>query len=272
MPKSNPVLCCSIARSIGGMGVKTHNAAFRHMGLNYTYVSFEPTGAKAAVDAMRTLGIRGMGVTMPYKEEIMDYIDHVDDMSKEMGAINTIVNDDGVLTGYNTDVYGAITALLEVTALDGKKVAVMGAGGGAKAVIYGLKQYTNDISLYNRDVARGRSTADRFGIPYAGGTELLTAATDYDILINCTSVGFKSEDTLLTRDRIRKNSVVMDIIFTPIETVLLKEAKAIGCKTVSGVRMIMHQSYKQFEHYTGVPAPVDVYERVIMEICSSSKS
>ena len=271
MPKSNPVLCCSIARSIGGMGVKTHNAAFRHMNLNYTYVSFEPTGAKAAVEAMRTLGIRGMGVTMPYKEEIMDYIDDIDEMSREIGAVNTIVNDDGKLTGYNTDVYGAITALEEVTTLQDKKVVVIGAGGGAKAVIYGLKQYTSNISLYNRDAVRGKSTADRFSIPYAGSPELLDASTKYDILINCTSVGFKSEDTLLTRERIRPNSVVMDIIFTPIETTLLKEAKAAGCTTVSGVRMIMHQSYKQFEHYTGVPAPVEVYERVIMEICSSTK-
>ena len=271
MPKSNPVLCCSIARSIGGMGVKTHNAAFRHMNLNYTYVSFEPSGAKEAVDAMRALGIRGMGVTMPYKEEIMDYLDDMDGMSKEIGAVNTIVNEDGRLIGYNTDVYGAITALEDVTALNDRKVVVMGAGGGAKAVIYGLKQYTSDISLYNRDPERGRNTAERFKISYIGSPGLLHAGTEYDILINCTSVGFKSEDTLLTRERIRPNSVVMDIIFTPIETTLIKEARAAGCTTVSGVRMIMHQSYKQFEHYTGVPAPVEVYERVIMEICSSAK-
>lgn len=268
MPKSNPVLCCSIARSIGGMGVRTHNAAFRHMNLNYTYVSFEPSGAKAAVDAMRALGIRGMGVTMPYKEEIMNYIDGMDDMSKEIGAVNTIVNDDGRLTGYNTDVYGFVTALEEMTSLHHKKVAVIGAGGGAKAVLYGLKQYTEDIVLYNRDPARGRSTAERFHIPYVGSPELLDANTEYDIQINCTSVGFKSEDTLMTRERIRPNRVVMDIIFTPIETTLLKEAQAAGCRTVSGVRMVMHQSYKQFEHYTGVPAPVEVYERVIMEICA----
>ncbi|MEG0630483.1 MAG: shikimate dehydrogenase, partial [Christensenellaceae bacterium] len=136
MAKSFPILCGSIAGSIGGMGVKMHNAAFKHLNLPYTYVSFEPETLKGAVDAMRTLNIRGLAVTMPYKQDVIQYLDDVDDMSKEIGAINTIVNTEGRLVGYNTDVYGFTKTIQKVTALENKKVVVLGAGGIAKTIIW----------------------------------------------------------------------------------------------------------------------------------------
>ncbi|MGI6776851.1 MAG: shikimate dehydrogenase [Acetivibrionales bacterium] len=263
MPKSHPILCGSIAGSIGGMGVKMHNAAFQHLNLPYVYVSFETASAKGAVDAMRALGIRGLGVTMPFKEEVIQYLDDIDEMSGEIGAVNTIVNDDGKLKGYNTDAYGAITTLLEVTPLKGKKIVVVGAGGAAKTVIWALKQYTDSIFIYNRNPERGQSVGKRFNVAYMGGLEELGRDFEYDILINCTSVGFKSEATILTRDRICSESIVMDIVFTPAVTALQKEAKAAGCTVISGTRMIMHQACKQFELYTGLNAPFDIYEEVI---------
>lgn len=270
MAKSRPILCGSIAGSIGGMGIKMHNAAFQHLNLPYTYVSFEPDSAKGAVDAMRTLGIRGLGVTMPFKEEVIQYIDHIDKMSQEIGAINTIVNDDGKLKGYNTDVYGAITTLFEVTSLKDKTIVVVGAGGAAKTVVWGLKQYTDKLSIYNRNHERGRRIAQRFGVAYMGGLEELNRDLTYDILINCTSVGFKSQATILTRDRIRPNSIVMDIVFTPVVTTLQKEARAVGCTVISGTRMIMHQACKQFELYTGLDAPCEIYEKVISDILNQA--
>ncbi|MEN6315727.1 MAG: shikimate dehydrogenase [Clostridiaceae bacterium] len=270
MAKSNPILCGSIAGSIGGMGVKMHNAAFRHLNLPYTYVSFEPRSAKGAVDAMRNLGIRGLGVTMPFKEEVIQYLDDIDEMSKDIGAVNTIVNDGERLKGYNTDEYGAITALLEVTSLKNRKIVVIGAGGAAKTVIWGLKRYTDAIAVYNRNQDKGNSVAQRFGVAYMGGLENLNADMDYDILINCTSVGFKSEATILTRDRIKPKSIVMDIVFTPVATTLWKEAQAAGCTAISGTRMIMHQACRQFELYTGLDAPREIYEKVITDILNKT--
>ncbi len=195
MPTSKPILCGSIAGSIGGLGVKMHNAAYQKLGLPYVYVSFEPASAEGAVQAMREMGIRGLGVTMPFKERVIPCLDALDEVSREIGAVNTIVNDGGHLTGYNTDGYGAITTLREATPLEGKRVAVLGAGGAAQTVVWALKRFTDEITVYNRDEGRGKMTADRFGVVYGGGLDGLAADLEYDILINCTSVGFKSDQS-----------------------------------------------------------------------------
>ena len=262
MPTSKPILCGSIAGSIGGLGIKMHNAAFAALGLPYTSVSFEPSSAQGALDAMRALGIRGLGVTMPYKEEVAPLLDRLDDVSRETGAVNTILNEDGVLTGYNVDGHGAVAALLERTGLAGKKVAILGAGGGAKTIAYTLRQYTGDITIFNRGEARGRAAAKLLGLAYGGGLHD-AARADYDILINATSVGFKSDDTPLARDQLRAGSVVFDIVFAPAVTRLQREAAAAGCTVIPGTRMIMHQAMKQFTLYTSVDAPADVYEAVM---------
>jgi shikimate dehydrogenase len=267
-PLSYPVLCGSIAGSIGGMGVKMHNEAFRVKELAYTYVSFEPSGAKEAIDAMRALGLRGLGVTMPFKERVIPFLDALDPAAEEIGAVNTIVNEGGKLTGYNTDGYGAVTALKEAADPAGKRIVILGAGGGAKTMVWALKQYTGDIVLFNRDENRGREAAGRFGVEFGGGIERVDRSLGYDILINCTSAGFKSRETILTRERIIPHTLVFDVVFVPIKTALLEEAAAAGCACVSGTRMLMHQACKQFELYTGIPAPVEVYETVLNRILS----
>ena len=270
MPRSKPILCGSIAGSIGGLGIKMHNAAFDALNLPYTYVSFEPTDAQSAVKAMRALGIRGLGVTMPFKEDVVAYIDELDDVSQKIGAINTIVNDDGHLTGYNTDGYGALAALKEAVDPAGKRVAILGAGGGAKTIAWELKRVAQSVTLFNRSEARARAACDRLGVEYGGGLHC-AADDEYDILINCTAVGCKSIDTPLTRDQIRPNTTVMDIIFAPAVTQLMKEAAAAGCTVVPGTRMIMHQAMKQFTLYTGVPAPAEIYESVLKATLESGR-
>jgi len=265
MSKSFPVVCCSIAGSIGGMGVAMHNAAFRHLGMQYVYVSFEPDNLEQAVQSVRNLGFRGMGVTMPFKQDVIMYLDKLDSSAREIGAVNTIVNDDGILTGYNTDYMGAITALEKVTDLQGKKIAVIGAGGAGKAVVWGLKKYTSNISVYNIFEDEGQSAADKFGVAFAGKPELLCADADYDILVNCTSVGFKSEDTIMTRDRFKPGSIVLDAVFIPIETTFVKEARAAGCTAIEGYKMLLYQACGQFELYTGVKAPFEVMEKAMID-------
>ena len=262
MSTSKPILCGSIAGSIGGLGIKMHNAAFQALGLPYTYVSFEPTDAKGAIDAMRALGIRGLGVTMPYKEDVVAHLDHLDEISKEIGAVNTIVNDSGILTGYNTDGYGAMSTLLEATDLTSKRCAVLGAGGGGKTIAWALRAYTDQIMLYNRSKERGQAAANRFGIEF-GGDLSQVGKWSYDVLINCTSVGFKSDVSPLTSDQLISGALLMDIIFAPAVTTLQKQAQAQGMTVLSGTRMIMHQALKQFELYTGVDAPLPIYEKAI---------
>ena len=270
MAKSYPVLCGSISGSIGGMGVKLHNAAFAELGLEYTYVSFEPTSVMAAVEAMKSLGIRGLGVSMPFKETILPFLDSLDAMSSEIGAINTVVNDSGTLTGYNTDAFGAISALKEIVDPTSKRVAVIGAGGAAKTIVWALKEYTNRIKIYNRDTLKGQIVASHFNVDFGGDISALNSEIDYEILINCTSVGFKSNISILTRHQIKPCSAVLDVVFTPNVTAFQVEALAANCSFVSGTRMIMHQACKQFELYTGLDAPIETYERVISSIVNSN--
>lgn len=269
MAKSYPVVCCSIAGSIGGMGVVMHNAAFQHLGLKYVYVSFEPDNLQQAVQSVRNLGFRGMGVTMPFKVDVIQYLDKLDDSAREIGAVNTVVNDDGVLTGFNTDYMGAVQALKNITDLKDKKIAIIGAGGAGKAVAWGLKKYTPNITIYNIFDDEGQRVADQFGVTFAGKPELLNSQTDYDILINCTSVGFKTTDTILTRDRFKPGSIVLDAVFIPIETTFFKEARAAGCTAIQGYKMLLYQACGQFELYTGVKAPFEVMEKAMVDYVES---
>lgn len=217
---------------------------------------------------MRCMGIRGLGVSMPFKIAVMDYLDELDDAAKEIGAVNTIVNDNGHLKGYNTDAYGAEKAISEVFELKDKKVVILGAGGVGRTIAWAISQHTKDIIIYNNNEAKGSDVANRFGLNFGGDISQVNAETPYDIILNCTSVGFKSKETILTADRIRNNSVVFDVIFNPLVTKFQKEAKSVGCTVIPGSRMIMYQACRQFELYTGFEAPVEVFEREIKKAYS----
>ena len=272
MVKSSPVLCGSISGSIGGMGVIMHNAAYKALGLDYTYVSFQPGNPESAINAVRALGIKGMGVTMPFKVVVMDYLDELDESAQIIGAVNTIVNKDGKLKGYNTDYMGVIKSLEEVTGLKDLKVAVLGAGGAGRAIVYALKKYTDNITVYNKTEKAGKELAGRYGAAYGGSPASFDRSADYDILINATSVGFKSEETILSADQMRPDKIVLDAVFTPIETSFLKIAKGLGCQTIPGYRMLIHQACFQFELYTGEKAPFAVMEKVLIDKINGRKA
>lgn len=265
MAVSRPILCGSIAGSIGGLGIKMHNAAYRHLGIEYTYVSFEPDNVEGSINAVRCLGIRGMGVTMPYKQEVIKYLDELDESAAEIGSVNTIVNENGCLKGYNTDAFGAERAILETFDLTGKKAVILGAGGVGRTIAWVISKYTKDITIYNIDEAQGHEVADKYGLAFGGDPILVNADTPYDILLNCTSVGFKSRETILTADRIKPCSVVFDVIFNPAESEFQKAAKSAGCTVIPGIRMIIYQACRQFELYTGQKAPEEVFRRAVKE-------
>ena len=264
MPQSLPTLCGSIMGSPFSLSAKIHNAAYAALGLDYTFVCFGVEDPVAAVAAIRTLGVRGMNVSMPYKTAVMPHLDAIDESAQVIGAVNTINNVDGVLTGYNTDYLGAVRALQEVTRLNDKRVAVIGAGGAARAVVYGCVHAGAKVTVFNRSAERGKALADSLGTRWGGHVEAFDAKA-YDIVINATSVGFKQPDSNPLDGLLASHLIVMDVAFMPVQTALLRQAQALGCGTVAGTRMLVLQACRQIELYTGHDAPIDVMEQAMLQ-------
>ena len=264
MPHSLPTLCGSIMGTPFSLSAKIHNAAYAALGLDYTFVCFGVEDPVAAVAAIRALGVRGMNVSMPYKTAVMPHLDKIDESAHVIGAFNTINNVDGVLTGYNTDYLGAIRALQEVTTLSAKRIAVIGAGGAARAVVYGCLQAQAQVTVFNRSADRGVALAEALGARWGGSVEAFTAKA-FDIVINATSVGFKQPDSNPLDGHLASHLIVMDVAFMPVQTALLLQANALGCITVAGTRMLVHQACRQIELYTGKEAPIDIMEQAMLQ-------
>jgi shikimate dehydrogenase len=263
---SYPCLCCSFATKPSKVGVQYHNACYRALGLDYTYVAFGVSDLPSAVQSLRTLDIRGCGVTMPFKEMVLPYLDRLDPVAARIKSVNTIVNDDGQLTGYNVDWYGARQALQEVIRLDGKTAVVVGAGGASRAVIYALVSSGAKVDLYNRSVDRAQALANEFGLLPAHPLDELPRVGHYDILVNATSVGYKApEESIVPETILRPDAVLLDIVAEPLETLLMRQARARGMIIVPGYRMRLLQAAEQFRLYTGVDAPLAVMERALIE-------
>ncbi len=244
-----------------------HTAAYRALGLDHVYIAFGCEDTAGAVTGMRALGIRGLGVTMPHKQTIAAFLDELAPDARAIGAVNTVVNDNGWLLGHNVDWTGALEAFREA-GLDplGLSAAVVGAGGGGRAIAYGLVQAGAQVRIFNRDPDRGRDVADALGCVYAGPPEALAVAGPVDLIAHATPVGFHAADAMLPlADALRPGVCVFDAVPMPVETRLLREAKARGCRTIAGVRMQLHQAARQFELYTGRAAPLAVMERALAE-------
>jgi shikimate dehydrogenase len=249
---SFPMLCGSIASHPSRVGQAVHNAVFKHLELEFSYVAFGIDDVAGAVAAMRSLGIRGYGVTMPHKVSIMEHLDHLDPIAQEVGAVNTVVNDNGVLTGYNLDWLGAVLALEEQGInLAGKKAFVIGAGGAARAVAFGLKKRGAEVSIFNRTVDRARELATELGVQFGG--DLNALSSDYDVLVHTTSAGYVSQPgiCIVPENILLPGRIVMDVVAEPLSTPLLQKANSSGCMTIPGYRMRLHQAAAQFELYTG---------------------
>ena len=241
-----------------------HNAGFEALGINYVYMAFEPKDLAGALNAMRTLEIRGFSVSKPYKEEVLKYVDEIDEIARKIGAANTVHNVNGKLKAYNSDWIGAVAALEEVTQVENKKVFIVGAGGAGRAIAYGLKTKGANVNLYNRSKDRAKKVADELGVEYGGGLDNLIVK-DYDILINATSVGFypNVNESIIPRVFLAKDKVVLDVVFNPSETRLIKEAREAGCKVALGIRMLALQGAFQFKLFTGENPPIDIMQKAL---------
>lgn len=257
-------LCCIIGNPVEhSKSPLMHNAAYQALRLNFAFLAFRVSDVKQALEGLRAIGARGIVVTIPHKQEVMQYVDMVDETAKEIGAVNTIVNDNGVLKATNTDWTGAMRALKEKTSIAGKTVAVLGAGGAARAIIYGLKKENAlKILIFNRSVKKAQNLAKEFDVDSAFPLTDEAKISGSDIIINTTSVGMepKENESPISEDYIHKHHVVFDIVYTPRETKLLQLAKKKGATLVYGDKMLLYGAMTQFELFTGQKAPQKVME------------
>ena len=235
-----------------------HNRAFAHIGHNGVYVPFRVTDIRAAITGIKALGIRGASITIPHKISVMAHLDEVDGVAARIGAVNTIVNREGRLMGFNSDYLGALKALSAETSVQGRTVVIIGAGGAARAIGFGVLQAGGRIVILNRSADKGKALADDLGAEFAplDGCRKIAG----QILVNTTPVGMypHAGQMPLPIDLLTPDLTVMDIIYNPLRTRLLKQAEKIGCKTIGGLAMFVQQGAFQFELWTGEKAPVDV--------------
>jgi shikimate dehydrogenase len=247
-----------------------HNTAFDRAGHNGIYVALRVTDAAAAVTGLRALGLAGASVTIPHKSAVIDHLDYVDPTAAAIGAVNTIVNDSGRLCGFNTDGVGAVCALREKCVLAGKRVAVIGAGGAARAVGYTVKSEGAQVVIVNRTASRGETLARALAVDFK---PLQTFSGDgIDVLINTTSVGMHPaiDETVVDEAQLDASMVVMDVVYNPLHTRLLRRAQQMGCRTVDGVAMFVQQGAAQFALWTGQKAPIEMMDRVVRDALSGS--
>ncbi len=263
------------------------NSAFKHLGLDYVYVAFnvKANSLKDAVYGIRALGIHGLNVTMPHKIAIIKYLDGLDETASRVGSVNTILNSDGRLVGYTTDGVGALNALKHAGVdPSGEKVVILGAGGSSRAVAFTLAEIASELVIFNRTFDRAkdlknalcRFLGDELRIKAAPLTDehLKKELEDADILINATSVGMKpnSDDTPVKQDYLRKDLVVFDLVYEPLETRLLREARLAGAKVINGLSMLIHQGAVSFKIWTGMKAPVEIMMDAALKKIKQSES
>ncbi len=239
-----------------------HNAAFDALGINYCYIAMavRPEKLKEAIEGIRVLGFAGINVTIPHKQTVMQYLDEIDEEARFIGAVNTIKNIDGRLIGYNTDGRGFMESLKEQN-IDpsGKNIFVIGVGGAARAVCYYLCQSASKLYLHGRNMQKASSLMNDLKKLSSdiSITETKSNIQYADIIINATPLGMKEDDPMpFDPSLLRPDQVVCDLIYW--DTPLIKQANAIGCKTVNGLGMLLWQGVLAFKIWTGVTPPVEV--------------
>jgi shikimate dehydrogenase len=233
-----------------------HNGAFKRLGWNAVYLAFEVKNLEEALRGIRGLGVRGVSVTHPFKTEVIPFLDKVEKLAKKIGAVNTIVHRGGRLIGYNTDCDGASEALEEKMDLRKKRVVLLGAGGAARAIGFGLKERDCQMIIANRSRDRGEALSRELKChfrPMSSLVKMKEGELEADVVINATSLGMvpRERETPFPKKLLRKGMMVMDIVYEPLQTKLLREAKEKGCLTINGLEMLVRQGVAQFMIWTG---------------------
>jgi len=260
-------VCISISDKPSNFGTTLHNKCYEALDLNFIYKAFRISDLGGAVAGIRAYGIRGCGVSMPFKQAVIPFLDVLDETAKITGAVNTIVNDGKCLTGFNTDLVGARVVLAKSILDVNDRILILGAGGMARAILGALRQLgCNNISVANRNLSKVDDLnliVPCNAIPW----ESLETQSP-QILINATPLGMNPETDLLpvSTKFIAKVHSVMDVVVFPMETPLISSARALDKKIVSGYQFSLEQTLEQFYLYTGHIAPRSIMEAGIQEL------
>jgi len=246
-------LCISISSHPSNFGTILHNHAYEELGLNYLYKAFQITELEGVLVGIKSLNIRGCSVSMPFKQKIINFLDEVDETATQIGAVNTVVNDEGKLTGFNTDYNGAMYAIKAAKANPSKSVFILGAGGMSRAFMLALTiQGFNKISICSRSIERTKSLLTNFDVTVVDWAD--RSEVSADLLINATPLGMKHfpEDAPFSKLNLLSCSRIIDVVNTPASTNLAREAEKQGITFVPGYEIAVEQMISQFEYYTGL--------------------
>lgn len=253
-----------------------HNKGFKHLEIDYCYAAFpvHPDYLSDALKGLRALNFSGVNVTIPHKENVLSYLDEIDDEARFIGAVNTILNKDGILKGFNTDGRGFIRSLSEAgIELAGKKIFILGAGGACRAVSYYLSKKDGTVKIF--DVDKGKRDIlvnDLKKInPHVHSENELTEIKNCDIIINATPLGLNPNDPLpFKTSMLDSEKVICDLIYW--DTQLIKKARSIGCTVINGLGMLFWQGVLAFEIWTGKEAPVEIMRKALNEGMQKKKA
>ncbi len=257
-----------------------HNAAFQKAGLNAVYTAFEVFNVEDALKGMKAMGISGASVTIPHKMSVIPYIDEVTDIAGMIGSVNTLIMKDNKIKGDNTDAPGFFRALSEKTKADNKTIAVFGAGGAGRAILFALFYYSSPSKVYilDTDAKRREGLKENICRGFKQKKDFETGKVEaianekwgdikgsIDIIIHATPMGMEPDNnsSVLTEDDIPEGRVLMDIVYHPHETKLIQNAKRKKCRIVYGIDMLLYQGALQFELWTGLKAPVGTMRKAL---------
>jgi len=250
-----------------------HNAAFSSLGLNCSYISFrvQEGQLKNSLDSLRAINIGGFNVTMPHKVRVLEYVDQYDKTVELVGAANTVKNEDGKFCAYNTDVLGFIKPLRQ-RGIDfsGFEVTILGAGGAARAIAVALagERGIANINIVNRNTDRSKELANllkKMGLKASivSSDNIQNIASKSNLIINTTPLGMKDEQSLIKSSSIRKDAIVYDIVYKPINTNLLESARTAGAKVVYGYEMLLEQAIASFKIWFQRDPPIEPMKKVL---------
>ena len=250
-----------------------HNAAYRQLGLECTYIAYRiPKGhLSTGIEALKKIKISGFNVTIPHKINVMEYLDELDENCKTIGACNTVINDDGNLKGYNTDMDGFLEPIKNRNiSIHDSNILLFGAGGAARAIIAGLaKEKARHVTIVNRTTEHGlqlKEFSGSIGLNSEVKTieEMNEFHADYDLIINSSSLGLKDESTPIPIKIINQETVVYDIVYKPVNTELIKESKKKNAEIIYGYEMLLGQAVRSFEIWLEQKAPYDEMKKALL--------
>ena len=250
-----------------------HNAAFRHLGSEDTYIAYKiPAGElSAGIGALKKIKIAGFNVTIPHKIEMMKFLDEMDTTCKVIGAVNTVLNEDGKLKGYNTDMIGFLDPIKKRNlTIKGSQVMLLGAGGAARAIMTAMvKEKASKITIVNRTMENANKLAE-FAKKIGGNIETVSLQeankliSDHKFIINSTSIGMDNEPSHISTENMNENSIVYDIVYQPMNTDLVKKSKEKGATIIYGYEMLLSQAACSFEIWHKTEAPYDAMKKALL--------